>query len=119
MIEEDPKWRLCRLICLNRDQEIYPPDLDLFFKIFDITKETQEKFKDVGVYCDCCRIMDRYAFLFCKHYSGPAAFILACFTCENHDGKECMIMDQIVEIEARQWAARDRHMLIHKPPSEN
>lgn len=119
MIEEDPKWRLCRLICLNRDQEIYLPDLELFSKSFEVSEEIQEKFEETKVYCECCKLLDRYAFLFCKHYTGPAAFILACFNCENHDGKECLILDEIVKIEAEQWAQRDRHMLMHKPPPEN
>jgi len=119
LIEEDPKWRLCKLICLNKDQEIFLRDLEYFCTIFDISEDIKRKMWDSRTYCDCCKLLDRYAFLFCKHYTGPASFILTCFTCENHNGQECTILDQIVEIEAKQWVQRDRHMLMHKPPSEN
>ena len=118
-LEQDPKWRLCRLICLNRDAEPYPPDIEHFCKIFEVSEEIKAKFKEAKTYCECCKLVNRYAFLFCKHYTGPASFILSCVTCENHNGTECTILDEIVEIEARELAQRDRFMLINKPPSKN
>jgi len=119
MFEEDPKWRLCHLICLNKSKEILPEDREMFLKYFEIPEEIKDAFMEASHYCECCKLLDRYAFLFCKHYTGPAAFILTCLTCENHDGKTCTILDQIVEEEARQWVQRDCHMLIHKPPPRN
>lgn len=117
--QEEAKWRLCKLICLNNSQELIEQDLKAFLEIFDIDEELSISLKNAEIYCECCKLLNRYAFLFCKHYTGPASFILACFNCEHHNGEECTILDEIIAIEAKNLAFRDRHMLVRKPPSKN
>lgn len=117
IVEEDPKWQLCSLICLNKGQEIYSPDVDIFCNSFILSDDVKDQLHKCKVYCECCRILKRYAFLFCKYYTGEASFILICSTCENYDGEECTILDQIIESEAKRLACQDRYMLLQDPPS--
>jgi len=115
----DSKWQLCSLICLNKGQEIYVPDLDVFCHTYIIPEEIEKQLYACKTYCECCKILKCYAFLFCKHYTGSASFILICPTCENYNGKECVILDEIVVAEAKNLINQDRYLLFYRPLKES
>jgi len=115
----DPKWQLCSYLCLNKNQKPHLEDLEWFCLNFDVPAKVAENLNDFKTYCEFCKMLDRHAFLFCKGYTGPGAVILTCLTCENHDGKECTVLFEILGEEARRLAAQDRHKLITEPPSQN
>jgi hypothetical protein len=115
----DSKWQLCSYLCLNKNQKPYLQDLEWFCSKYKVPDKISKNLNSFKTYCAFCKMLDRYAFLCCKGYTGPGAVILTCLTCEHYDGKECKILFEILDEEARRLAAQDRHNLITEPPSPN
>lgn len=110
-------FKICKILCKNYNQEVQPQEIAWYKSNFVDLDDIE--IGSCKTFCEICKKVDKYMFLFCQYFKGFGKPLLICPVCENYNGGECEIIYLIVEEKAQELAKRDRRHLWEAGGSEN